>query len=115
MNFKESDINIDRICKALEEKDRDYLLFLKTKFYLYDMMYSFKKLRGIQPKKAKIMKKGFKAIMEIWQRRGAYVPDRIILWTRNFEIIFIYLVDGKLWNIEYKHHTRDIDFKTFKL
>ena len=115
MNFKDSDISVDRICKALEEKDRDYLLFLKTKFYLYDMMNSFKKLRGILPRKAKIMKKGFKAIMEIMQRRGAYVPDRIILWTKNFEITFIYSINGKLWNIEYKHHTRDTDFRTFKL
>ena len=103
---------IERIEKALEEKDKDYILQLKNKFHTYKLHLDFLSLGHIQPGKSKVLKKNTQALM--WTLRGRY--SRIILIrTPKFRITFEYH-HGDLYELSYRktcysNHLAEFEFK----
>lgn len=93
MNYSEP-ITIDRIVEAIIAKDRDYILFLKNKFYRFRTGL-FKKILGIQSIKENIRKKHTKAFIKFEQRN-------VYIWTNGLKIDFEY-TRGILYEIRWQY------------
>ncbi len=96
MNFDDKKpICIEDIIQALINKNRDYILFLKNKFYRFRPSL-FYKIYHIQAKKSRILKKHTKGLLEI---NGL----TITIYTSEVFIYFNYAYSQELYDIQYKY------------
>lgn len=96
MNFDtKKPICIEDIIQALINKNRDYILFLKNRFYRFRPSLFFK-IYHIQAKKSRILKKHTKGLIEI---SGL----RVTIYTPEIYIYFNYDYGQELYDIQYKY------------